>query len=254
LYSKSQAKIMFPNWLQSSLPREVLNEKYLKISFSQNGEDDFIRSHFWNDILAGHKGTYLDIGCYHETLYSNTKLLNLIGWRGLAVDANPDLEQPWLEARSKDHFLNRVISPSGEVMEGLEFFRFQDGAMSTVNPERAQQLVNEGWLLRDRVQVPAISLAALAKLVLAQGISQLDLVSIDLEMVNFLADLPAFLMELRPRLLCMECVTDSVNLYNLFSSDESDRLVEAGYEPIALIGGNIFAIPQPSSPAVMLFG
>ena len=81
---------MFPNWLQSSLPREALNEKYLKISFSQNGEDDFIRSHFWNDILAGHKGTYLDIGCYHETLYSNTKLLNLIGWRGLAVDANPN--------------------------------------------------------------------------------------------------------------------------------------------------------------------
>jgi hypothetical protein len=31
-------------------------------------------------------------------------------------------------------------------------------------------------------------------------------------------------------------------------------MVEAGYEPIALIGGNIFAIPQPSSPAVMLFG
>ena len=170
------------------------------------------------------------------------------------MDANPDLEQPWLEARPQDHFLNRCISPSGEVMEGLEFFRFQDGAMSTVNPERAQQLVNEGWLLRDRVQVPAISLAALAKLFLAQGISQLDLVSIDLEMVNFLADLPAFLKELRPRLLCMECVTDSVNLHNLFSSDESYRLVEAGYEPIALIGGNIFAIPQPSSPAVMLFG
>jgi hypothetical protein len=37
---------MFPNWLQSNLPREVLQEKYLKISFSQNGDDDFIRTHF----------------------------------------------------------------------------------------------------------------------------------------------------------------------------------------------------------------
>ena len=83
---------MFPNWLQSSIPREALDQKYLKIGFSQNGEDDFIRAHFWNDILAGYKGTYLDVGCYHETLYSNTKLLSLSGWHGLAVDANPDLE------------------------------------------------------------------------------------------------------------------------------------------------------------------
>jgi len=245
---------MFPNWLQSSLPREVQNEKYLKIGFSQNGEDDFIRGHFWNDILAGYKGTYLDVGCYHETLYSNTKLLNLIGWQGLAVDANPDLEQPWLEARPQDHFLNRCISASGEVMDGLEFFRFQDGAMSTVNPERAQQLVKDGWVLRDRVQVPTVSLAALAQLVLEQGMNKLDLVSIDLEMVNFLADLPAFLNGLRPRLLCMECVTNSVDLQNLFSSEESYRLVEAGYEPIAFIGGNIFAVPQPGSPTVALFG
>jgi len=57
---------MFPNWLQSALPREILAEKLLKISFSQNGEDDFIRSHFWRDILAGRQGTYLDIGCLNE--------------------------------------------------------------------------------------------------------------------------------------------------------------------------------------------
>jgi len=37
---------MYPNWLQGSLPRDILNEKFLKISFSQNGEDDFVRSFF----------------------------------------------------------------------------------------------------------------------------------------------------------------------------------------------------------------
>jgi hypothetical protein len=31
-------------------------------------------------------------------------------------------------------------------------------------------------------------------------------------------------------------------------------MVEVDYEAIALIGGNIFTIYQPSSPAVMLFG
>ena len=245
---------MFPNWLQSSIPREALDQKYLKIGFSQNGEDDFIRAHFWNNILAGYKGTYLDVGCYHETLYSNTKLLSIIGWQGFAVDANPDLHQPWLNARPQDQFLNLCIAPSGEVMKGLEFFRFQDGAMSTVNHERAEQLVNEGWVLQDRIKVPAISLAALATLVIEQGLSKPDLVSIDLEMVDFLADLPAFLRQLRPQLLCMECVTNTVSLRTLFSSDESLRLAEAEYEPIALIGGNIFAIPQQNNSDVAMFG
>ena len=245
---------MFPNWLQSGLTREVLSEKYLKISFSQNGEDDYIRGHFWKKILAGHPGTYIDIGCYHETLYSNTKLLSLIGWRGLAVDANPDLEAPWIEGRPQDHFLNRCISPSSQALQGLEFFRFQDGAMSTANPERAQQLINEGWALQDRIHVPAISLKTLAESATNHNLNNTDLVSIDLEMVDFLGDLPSFLLQLRPQLVCMECVTSNVNLTNLFSSPETLHLNQAGYEPIAMIGGNIFAVPQQSSQTVSVFG
>lgn len=73
-------------------------------------------------------------------------------------------------------------------------------------------------------------------------------------MVDFLADLPAFLRQLRPQLLCMECVTNTVSLRTLFSSDESLRLAEAEYEPIALIGGNIFAIPQQNNSDVAMFG
>ena len=245
---------MFPNWLQSNLPREVLQERHLKISFSQNGEDDFIRSYFWDDILNGYKGTYLDVGCFSETLYSNTKLLSLIGWSGLAVDANPDLKESWLSARPQDRFLNRCIAPSGCESQGLEFFRFQDGAMSTANPERAEQLIQQGWALVDRVQVEAITLKALTILATELGINHPDVVSIDLEMVDFLNDLPLFLQILQPRLLCMECVSQQINLQTLFSSPEAKRLHESGYEPISLIGGNIFAVPMQSATAVTVFG
>jgi len=244
---------MFPNWLQSALPREILQEKFLKISFSQNGEDDFIRSHFWSDILAGRQGTYLDIGCFNETLYSNTKLLNLIGWHGIAVDANPDLEQPWLEARECDLFLNRCIAPSGTDPQGLEFFRFQDGAMSTANPERAQQLISQGWALLDRVQIPAITLTSLAEQTQRLGFHSIDVISIDLEMVDFLNDLPEFLQILKPRLLCMECITDGVDLKTLFTCRETSQLALAGYEPVSLIGGNIFAVPTNTSQHITVF-
>lgn len=245
---------MFPNWLQSNLNREVLQEKYLKISFSQNGEDDYIRSHFWSDILGGHQGTYLDIGCFSETLYSNTKLLSLIGWRGVAVDANPDLERPWLQARPFDHFLNRCIAPSGSQKEVLEFFRFEDGAMSTANPGRAQQLINEGWGLKDRVEVPAMTLGELAEYTKRMGYERVDVISIDLELVDFLDELPDLLQTLEPRLLCLECVTQGVNLKTLFSCRETHQLETAGYEPVSLIGGNIFAIPMKKTKVKTVFG
>ena len=62
--------------------------KYLKVSFSQNGEGDFIRTRFWSEIRAGYKD------CFSETLYSNTKLLSLIGINGISVGANPELIEP----------------------------------------------------------------------------------------------------------------------------------------------------------------
>jgi len=245
---------MFPNWLQSGLPRQVFAEKYLKISFSQNGEDDYIRGHFWSEILAGYKGTYLDIGCFSETLYSNTKLLSLIGWHGVVVDANPELIEPWLAARPQDHFFNLCISPSGSSQEGLEFFRFKDGAMSTANPDRAQELINKGWEILDKLKVPAMSLQALATKVNNKGLINPDLISIDIEMVNFLPDLSEFLSILKPRLLCMECVSDDVSLRSLFNSTEAKKLSEADYEPVAFIGGNIFAVPKQSSNQIIVFG
>ena len=236
---------MYPNWLQDSLPRNILNEKFLKISFSQNGEDDFVRSFFWNDILNRKIGIYLDIGCYHETLYSNTKLLNLIGWKGIGVDANPDLQSEWIFRRPDDQFYNVCIGSSDEESSALEFFRFQDGAMSTADPQRAQFLINQGWKLKDSIKVQSISLPRLAYQITQKITERINFVSIDLEMINFLPDLPEFLNLLRPQLICMECVNNDVSLANLYLSDEYENLkhVMSG----AFIGGNIFACPRKDS-------
>ena len=136
---------------------------------------------------------------------------------------------------------------------GLEFFRFRDGAMSTANPERAKQLIKEGWQLLDQVRVPALRLTKLAEKITSNGFAKPDIVSIDIEMVNFLDDLPEFLEQLMPSLLCMECVTETVNLRTLFSSQESKSLANAGYEPIDLIGGNIFAVQKKAANPLSVF-
>ena len=72
-------------------------------------------------------------------------------------------------------------------------------------------------------------------------------------MVNFLPDLPEFIRILQPSLLCMECVSDDVSLRSLFNSTEAKKLSEADYEPVAFIGGNIFAVPKNPSSQIVVF-
>lgn len=93
--------------------------------------------------------------------------------------------------------------------------------MSTANPDRAQKLINKGWEISDKIRVPAISLQELVTKVKNKGLINPDLISIDIEIVNFLPDLPEFLSILKPRLLCMECVYGDVSLRNLFNSKEA---------------------------------
>ena len=87
-----------------------------------------------------------------------------------------------------------------------------------------------------------------------KGLINPDLISFDIEMVNFLPDLPEFLCIMQPRLLCMECVSDDVSLRSLFNSTEAKKLTEADYEPVAFIGGNIFAVPKCSSNKILVYG
>ena len=52
--------------------------------YSQWGEDLEINN-FFKDKK---EGVYLDIGCFHPYMYSNTCLLHKKGWHGINVDIN----------------------------------------------------------------------------------------------------------------------------------------------------------------------
>ena len=54
--------------------------------YSQWGEDVYINEYF----KKLEKGIYLDIGCFHPFMYSNTCLLFNKGWTGINVDINQE--------------------------------------------------------------------------------------------------------------------------------------------------------------------
>ncbi len=92
--------------------------------YSQWGEDLEIQKFF-----KGKKnGFYLDIGCYHPTMYSNTCLLFNDGWKGINIDMNQTSIDLFNIARPKDLNICSAISKEEKVIK-----YYYDHSFSPIN-------------------------------------------------------------------------------------------------------------------------
>lgn len=92
--------------------------------YSQWGEDYHIFKFFENKT----SGIYLDIGCFHPYMYSNTCLLFNNGWKGINIDINPTSIDLFKIARPNDVNLCTTIDE-----KKTEFKFFYDHPFSPAN-------------------------------------------------------------------------------------------------------------------------
>ena len=92
--------------------------------YSQWGEDKFIFEFF----KKREKGNYLDVGCFHPFMYSNTCLLFNNGWKGINIDINPTSIDLFNIARPNDTNLCTTIDENKS-----EFQFYFDHPFSPVN-------------------------------------------------------------------------------------------------------------------------
>lgn len=236
---------MYPNSANKRIPRHIFEEPYLKISFSEHGEDEYARAYFWKMITDNTPGFYLDIGCFQENLHSNTKLLSLAGWAGIAIDANPDFQEQWKNARKRDIFYNIAISDNQEKAEHqkVKFYRFQGGEISTTVLDVAKKLIKDGCPFRDTIKVPSLRLEEVAAMIKANHPGfRPNFLSIDIEECDYLSSLEAFLDQLEyPELLCLEWINKGYDIYNFQESNECKILHRSGYKIETLTPSNIIA-------------
>ena len=96
-------------------------------SYSQTGEDRLITS-----ILGVVKtGFYVDVGCNHPQSYSNTFLLYKRGWKGISIDANPQLIRKHQRLRYCDLSICAVVS---DQEHEVVFTDFNDSLVSSLSP------------------------------------------------------------------------------------------------------------------------
>jgi hypothetical protein len=78
-------------------------------SYSVSGEDLIILP-----FLPVERGFYVDVGCYHPILYSNTYRSYINGWNGVVIDPNRRLGRLFRIFRPRDLFIQAAIgSTSG---------------------------------------------------------------------------------------------------------------------------------------------
>lgn len=145
---------------------KLLLRKGAYTSYAQSGEDLVIRP-----FISKQKGTYVDIGCYHPILYSNTYRLYKAGWSGIVVDPNPNLKKLFSFFRPRDTFYNTAIGESGED----DYFIFADGAYNTLDKENVKEYEKRTTLIKT-VSVTIKPLAEVCK-----NLDHIDLMSVDVE-------------------------------------------------------------------------
>lgn len=156
--------------------RDVLGiEKNL---YSQHGEELAIRDFFQDR----RNGVFLDVGCAWPVSFSNTYYLEKeLGWTGIGVDGLPDYEQRWRKRRPRSKFLNFLVTDHSDTVES--FFRavHRDylgiSGIEKNNPGHPKVEYEE-------IQVPTITLT---KLLEQNGVSKIDLLSMDIEGAEELA-------------------------------------------------------------------
>lgn len=97
--------------------------KYLQGSYSQFGEDFFLRHYFSN-----HKnGVFIDVGAYHPYKFSNMEYLrSQLGWKGVNIEPQYD-NYKLLEKETEDINLNCLVSNR----KGKVLFKI-DGVCSSI--------------------------------------------------------------------------------------------------------------------------
>lgn len=101
-----------------SSPLEEL--RAMRVSYSQFGEDLVVRTHFTGDF-DNCIGRFIDVGAFHPFKYSNTMLLNRLGWRGINIDCDPVKIARFEKLRPRDQ---NICAAVGEALCDMVYLEY----------------------------------------------------------------------------------------------------------------------------------
>jgi FkbM family methyltransferase len=210
---------------------------------AQHGEDSLL----WD--LLGEKlvGYYVEIGAHNGVNLSNTYFFESIGWRGLLVEAHPELAEMCRRARPGSIVVHAALGPPN-AGDRTRFSMVQGAhgvdalSFTIANDSHLSRIRREGGEIVE-VDVPRTTLSQLLEQEQPQSI---DFMTIDVEGAELDVLLGADLERWRPRVLVVED--------NSMGSDPRvrDYLQQFGYRRLLRCGCNDIYSLYPDTASSMV--
>jgi|TARA_B110000003_G_C16489059_1_gene472696 hypothetical protein len=203
-------------------------------SYSQWGEDMYIKKYF-SDLKIGF---YVDIGCFHPIMYSNTCLLYNQGWSGLNIDLNETSIDLFNIMRPKD--FNICAALSNEVKEEDLYIDHSFSPANTISKSfytKSNKKIAFKNLKNKKIETKTFN-NVVQKI---PNFPVIDFLNIDCEGYDYLILKDFNLNMYKPKLLCIE--THEIN----------DKEVENYKEIMKLINENNYHLYKRCGPSSIFY-
>ena len=186
---------------QSPSP-STLNPVQQKVSFAQNAEDIRVWRAFHEGIqesASDRRLTYVDVGANEPRHLSITASLYDLGWRGLLIEADPELAHELRRFRPNDIVVEMAAaSGPGE----LTFYRVPGTGLGTLDAEEANAARARGF----EVLAYTVATDSLDSILDAHAVEVIHFMSIDVEGAESIVLQGLCLAKHRPWVVCIEAV------------------------------------------------
>lgn len=173
-----------------------------KPSFSQHGEDRVLELLF--TALGIKHPTYIDIGCNHPVLGSNTFGMYLAGSHGVCVDADEELCRDFSKARPRDTVVNAGIAFSEE--READFYIFPKNYTGLNSFSKEEVAVREKEMNIKVRKVARVPLMSVNELFAKYCPATPDFMSLDIEGLDYSVLQSMDLKRYRPKVICVETI------------------------------------------------
>lgn len=183
-------------------------------SYSQQGEDVFLRSFFANKGEEG--GICVDIGAHDPFRFSNTYWGYKHGWKCINIEPNPEAFERFNIYRKDDININVGVS---DVERDIQYYMFEEPAYNTFDVEFANIYIQEHKLLK-KIDVPC---KRLDNILNQYDIKNIEYLNIDVENYEMHVLNSNDWTKFRPKLILIE---QFVNCINEIASSEIYRFLQ----------------------------
>lgn len=195
-------------WRRLRSDRPQIVPEFGRLSFSQQGED-IILFHALHDLLGLDRPTYMDVGAAHPVRSSNTYLLYGTGSTGVLVEPNPLFVEMLRRQRPKDVVVAAGIGVTDA--QEADYYEIKGNPMlNTFSSEQVARL-QKGQTESVVERVSKMPLLNINRVITEHMGKAPDLLSTDIEGLDYAIVRTLDLTRFRPGVICCEGVSSDKN-------------------------------------------